>query len=138
MGMKALTFFNSLYALMPSDDSTMTIAALKEQVKLFCEARDWDQYHNAKDLAIGVSTEAGELLDLFRFKSLDEVEAMFRDAGEREAIEDEASDVLLFLLRLAQRYEIDMSSAFKKKMKKNERKYPVESSRGSNKKYNKI
>jgi NTP pyrophosphatase (non-canonical NTP hydrolase) len=120
------------------DDTTTTIADLKEQVRQFCEARDWDQYHNAKDLAIGVSTEAGELLDLFRFKSLEEVEGMFRDAGEREEIEDEAADVLLFLLRLGQKYDIDLARAFERKMEKNSKKYPVEKTRGSNKKYNKL
>ncbi len=122
---------------MPSDDSDTTFAELKEEVKRFCEARDWDQYHNAKDLAIGVSTEAGELLDLFRFKSPDEVEAMFRDAREREEIEDEVSDVLFFLLRLGQKYEIDLTQAFVLKLEKNALKYPVETSRGSNKKYGK-
>jgi NTP pyrophosphatase (non-canonical NTP hydrolase) len=111
---------------------------LKNSVKYFCEAREWDQYHNAKDLAIGVSTEAGELLDLFRFKSPAEVEAMFRDAREREDIEDEVSDVLFFLLRLGQKYDIDLSRAFERKMKKNALKYPVEKTRGSNKKYNKL
>lgn len=122
---------------MPSDD-TNTISDLKSQVQAFCEARDWDQYHNAKDLAIGVSTEAGELLDLFRFKSPEEVEAMFRDAREREDIEDEVSDVLFFLLRLGQKYDIDLTNALERKMEKNAGKYPVEKTRGSNKKYNKL
>jgi NTP pyrophosphatase (non-canonical NTP hydrolase) len=117
------------------DDVTTTIAALKDEVKRFCEARDWDQYHNAKDLAIGVSTEAGELLDLFRFKSPKEVEAMFQAGDEREKIEDEMADVLFFLLRMAQMNYIDFSGAFQRKMAKNEGKYPVEKSRGSNKKY---
>jgi NTP pyrophosphatase (non-canonical NTP hydrolase) len=120
------------------DDSTITIADLKKQVKQFCVARDWDQYHNAKDLAIGVSTEAGELLDLFRFKSLEEVEAMFRDAGERGDVEDEAADVLFFLLRLGQKYDIDLARAFERKLEKNAKKYPVEKALGSNKKYNKL
>ncbi len=120
------------------DDAMTTFAELKEQVKQFCEARDWDQYHNAKDLAIGVSTEAGELLDLFRFKSLEEVEEMFRDDGELEDIEDEIADVLFFLLRLGQKYNIDLAVAFERKMEKNEEKYPVKMARGLNKKYNKL
>jgi NTP pyrophosphatase (non-canonical NTP hydrolase) len=120
---------------MPANDTTVTIAELKEQVKRFCEARDWDQYHNAKDLAIGVSTEAGELLDLFRFKSPEEVTGMFRDRGEREDIEDEVADVLFFLLRMAQMNGIDLAGAFERKMAKNDKKYPVEKARGSNKKY---
>ncbi len=119
-------------------DPTTSIGVLKERVKSFCEARDWDQYHNAKDLAIGVSTEAGELLDLFRFKSPEEVEVMFHNALEREDIEDELSDVLFFLLRLGQKYDIDLARAFERKMEKNALKYPVEKTRGSNKKYNKF
>jgi NTP pyrophosphatase (non-canonical NTP hydrolase) len=120
------------------DDPTTTISELKEQVKRFCEARDWDKYHNAKDLAIGVSTESGELLDLFRFKSLDEVEEMFRNGGERMEIEDEMADVMLFLLRMAQKYDIDLARAFANKMGKNEKKYPVEKARGLNKKYDRL
>ena len=118
------------------DDATTTIADLKQKVRTFCEARDWDQYHNAKDLAIGVSTEAGELLDLFRFMSLEEVEVMFHDDTERGEIEDEMADVLLFLLRMAQKYDVDLAGAFARKMEKNEGKYPIEKARGSNKKYN--
>jgi len=121
--------------VVPADDTITTVAELKGQVKRFCEARDWDQYHNAKDLAIGVSTEAGELLDLFRFRPVNEVEAMFRDEGEREEVEDEMSDVLFFLLRMAQMNGIDLAGAFSRKMLKNEGKYPVEKARGSNKKY---
>jgi len=117
------------------NDSTTAIFDLKSQVQAFCEARDWDQYHNAKDLAIGVSTEAGELLDLFRFKSPDEVEAIFHDAREREEVEDEIADVLFFLLRLGQKYDIDLTKAFERKLEKNAAKYPVETARGSNKKY---
>ena len=118
-------------------DPIITITDLKGKVKAFCGARDWDQYHNAKDLAIGVSTEAGELLDLFRFKSPEEVEAMLRDARERAEIEDEMSDVFFFLLRLGQKYDIDLAQAFERKLAKNALKYPVETSRGSNKKYGK-
>lgn len=120
------------------DDVTTTFAELKELVKRFCEARDWDQYHNAKDLAIGVSTEAGELLDLFRFKSLEEVKEMLRYKVEREEIEDEMADVLFFLLRMAQMNDIDLSGALERKMMKNEKKYPVEKIKGLNKKYNKL
>jgi len=58
------------------DDSSTTIKDLKDTVKKFCEDRDWDQFHNPKDLAIGIVTEASELLEIFRWKSLSEVEEM--------------------------------------------------------------
>lgn len=122
---------------MPADETT-TVADLKAAVRKFCEDRDWDQYHNAKDLAIGVATEAAELLDLFRFKSIEEIEDMFREPKAREDITDEMADVLFFLLRMAQRYDVDLSIALNGKMKKNEKKYPVELAKGSSKKYGEL
>jgi NTP pyrophosphatase (non-canonical NTP hydrolase) len=130
---KHLIFIKPYHTHMPDD--TTYIAELKSEVKRFCEARDWDRYHNAKDLAIGVSTEAGELLDLFRFKSPEEAGEMFRPGKHRNEIEDEMADVLFFLLRMAQRYDVDLATAFKAKMAGNERKYPVEKVKGLNKKY---
>ena len=116
-------------------DEKTTIAQLKGKVQRFCEERDWDQYHGAKDLAIGIITEAGELLDHFRFKSNEEVENMLTDQKKRQEIAEEMADVLYFILRLSQKYNIDLDDAFSQKMIKNEGKYPVEKSKGSNKKY---
>lgn len=116
------------------DDKT-TIKQLKELVKEFCEEREWDQYHNAKDLAIGIITESSELLEHFRFKSLEEINDFFKDKTKTEEISEELADVLFFILRLAQRYDIDLSSEFQKKMGKNTKKYPMEKAKGSNKKY---
>ena len=116
------------------DDKT-SVEELKELVKIFCEERDWDQYHNAKELAIGIVTEASELLEHFRFKSEDQVDAMFKDNSKRQELVEEISDVLYFLVRLAQRYNIDLSTELENKMKKNEEKYPIEKVKGCNKKY---
>jgi NTP pyrophosphatase (non-canonical NTP hydrolase) len=114
-------------------DSQTNIKQLKELVKKFSEERDWDQYHNAKDLAIGIITESSELLEHFRFKSAKEVEEVIKQ--KKEEISEELSDILFFILRLAQRYDIDLSSEFQKKMEKNAKKYSIEKSKGSNKKY---
>lgn len=113
-----------------------TILELTEKVKKFCEERDWDQFHNPKDLSIGISTEANELLDIFRFKSEKDMRILFSDPDKREHIEDEVADVFFMLLRFAQMNDIDLSEALINKMKKNEVKYTVELSKGSNKKYN--
>ncbi len=121
---------------MPDDEAS--IAALKSRVKAFCEARDWDQYHGGKDLAIGVITEAAELLEHFRFKSNDEVERLFADPKKKDEISEEMADVLYFILRMAQKYDLDLSDALSKKMEKNEERYPVNKSKGSNKKYTEI
>ncbi|MEM0230846.1 MAG: nucleotide pyrophosphohydrolase [Candidatus Woesearchaeota archaeon] len=119
-------------------DEKTNLAEMKKRVKDFCEERDWDQFHDAKNLAIGVSTEAAELLEHFRFKSEEEIRQMFMDEKKREEIAFEMADTLFYLLRMAQRYNIDLSEAFEKKMKKNEQRYPVEKFKGSNKKYNEV
>ncbi len=119
-------------------DSQINISVLKEEVKKFCELRDWDQFHNPKDLAVAIITESSELLELFRFKTNSECEEMLRDEKKRQNIADELSDTLYFLLRFAQKYDIDLTSEFLRKMDSNEVKYPVEKFRGSNKKYSEV
>lgn len=119
-------------------DKEIKLHELKEKIKEFCEARDWDQFHSAKDLAIGVITESSELLEHFRFKSDKEVEEMFKNQEKKQEISEEVADVLYFLLRLAQKYDIDLSTELNKKIEKNEKKYPIEKAKGSNKKYNEL
>ncbi len=113
----------------------MTIQELKKKVQQFCEDRDWDQFHSPKELAIGMSIEASELLEHFRFKSEDEVRELFQQKEKKEQIEEELIDVLVYLLRFSQKYDISLAEAFLRKMGKNEEKYPVEKARGSNRKY---
>lgn len=117
-------------------DEATTLSELKLIVKKFCEERDWDQFHNPKDLAIGISTEANELLEIFRFKNEKEMKEMVNDQAKMKEIEKELADVLYFVLRFAQMNSIDLSTALKNKLKENEKRYPVEKAKGSNKKYN--
>lgn len=119
-------------------DSKTNIHDLKERIKKFCEDRDWDQYHNAKNLAIGIITESSELLEHFRFKSEKEVDEMFQNEKKRQEISGEMADILYFLLRLAQRYDIDLAIALNKKMEQNEERYPLDKSKGSSKKYTEL
>ncbi|HUW64234.1 MAG TPA: nucleotide pyrophosphohydrolase [Spirochaetia bacterium] len=116
-------------------DSSYTINCLKDIVKVFCEERDWDKFHNPKDLAIGIVTEASEVIEHFRFKSLEEIETMFSDKDKKQEIAEELSDVLFFVLRFAQMYNIDLSAEFLAKIEKNQARYPVVKCKGSNKKY---
>jgi NTP pyrophosphatase (non-canonical NTP hydrolase) len=122
---------------MPKDHETK-IHELKEKIKEFCDKRDWDQFHNAKELAIALSIEASELLEIFRWKNPEEVKSLFEDPKKKEDIEDEMADILYFLVRIAQRYDLDLSEALDRKMEKNEKKYPVDKAKGSNKKYNEL
>ena len=131
---KTLKYSTNLLILMPKDQEKK-IHELKELIREFCEARDWDQFHGAKDLAIGIATEASEVLEHFRFRSEKEIEKMFQNPDKRHEIEEEMADVLYFLVRMAQRYDVDLSDALEQKMKKNEKRYPIEKFRGSNEKY---
>lgn len=111
---------------------------LSELVDNFCEERDWKQFHNIKDLAMGLSIEASELLQIFLWKDSNEVEAMLDTPNKREDIEDEVADVLFFLLRISHLNGIDLQAALEKKIIKNEQKYPISVFKGSNRKYNEI
>lgn len=119
-------------------DKETKIQELKDKIQKFCEERDWDQFHGAKDLAAALIIEAAELLEHFRWKSEKEVKELFENPEKKEHIEDEMADIFYFLLRLAQKYNIDLSEALNKKMDKNEKRYSVDKFKGSNKKYNEI
>ena len=106
-------------------DHKTTLQDLKLKVQKFCDDRNWDRYHNAKDLAIGIITEASELLVQFRFKSEKEVEMLFKRPKTREAICDEVVDILHTVLRFSQKYGIDLTTELERKMKKNGKKYPL-------------
>jgi NTP pyrophosphatase (non-canonical NTP hydrolase) len=117
-------------------DNERKIHELKEKIKEFCDKRDWDQFHNAKELAIALSIEASELLEIFRWKTHEEVDALFKDEKKKEDIEDEMADILYFLVRIAQRYDLDLSEGFDRKLEKNDKKYPADKVKGLHKKYN--
>src|SRR3954447_25215978 len=119
-------------------DDTTTIAELKSAVQRFSDARDWTVFHGAKDLAIGVATEAAELLEIFRFQPEASVDAHMADAAFRARVESELADVTFFVVRLAQRYGIDVADACARKLAVNEARYPVEKARGSNRKYTEL
>lgn len=116
----------------------VTVKELINRVQTFCEERDWDKFHNPKDLAIGISTEANELLDIFRFKSVEEIKEIFFIEEKREQVEDELADTLFFLLRFAQMNYIDLGEILEKKILKNNLKYPVDKIKGRNLKYTEI
>ncbi len=119
-------------------DSKITIDKLKDIVRKFCEIRNWNKFHNAKDLAINIINEASELLEIFRFKSKKEVEEMFKLNTKKRQISNEIADLFFALLRLCQRYNIDISNSLINKISQINKSYPVKKSKGSNKKYNEL
>lgn len=96
----------------------------------FRDERDWDQFHNPKDLAMAISIEANELLESFLWKTQDEV--------NKDKVKEELADVFAFAFLLAEKYHFDVKDIILEKIKKNAGKYPVEKSKGSAKKYNEL
>lgn len=115
-----------------------TVQELMNLVKDFCRIREWEKFHNPKDLAIGLSTEANELLELFRFKTNTQMAEMMENPEKRKSIEGELADVLFFLLRFSEMYGFDMEQCLIDKIKKNNERYPVSKVKGKNLKYNEL
>ncbi len=103
--------------------------ALEELIN-FRNERDWEQFHNPKDLAIAISIESGELLEEFLWKK-------FEDAN-LENIKKELADIFAFSLLLAHRYNLDPEQIVLEKITENKIKYPIDKSKGSAKKYNQL
>ncbi len=111
-------------------DQTTTVDELRQVVRQFVADRQWQPFHNPKSLAMSLAIEAAELMEHFQWLSLDEASARAVDPERREAICDEVADCLAYVLAIANRMEIDLSSELQRKMGKNAIKYPLESSRG--------
>ena len=116
-------------------DNSATVSDLKERVRRFRDARDWLKFHNPKDLSMALSIESTELEELFLWKDKAEVDAYRTDQEKSAKVEDEAADIAIYLLSLADVMNIDLSDAIVRKLETNERRYPVEEFRGTSRKY---
>jgi NTP pyrophosphatase (non-canonical NTP hydrolase) len=113
-----------------------SLKSLTAQLAAFAAERDWDQFHNPKNLAMAVAGEVGELVEHFQW--LTPAQAARLPAATREAVALEAADVLLFLLRLCDKLDVDLAAAAERKLALNAKKYPVAKSRGRATKYDKL
>lgn len=114
----------------------LTLADITRRILQFRDERNWAQFHNPKDMAISLSLEAAELLELTQWKNGGDLAAHLSE--RREEVGDELSDVLYWTLLIAHDLGIDMAVAFEGKMLKNEKKYPPETARDSSKKYTEL
>lgn len=103
---------------------------IKQALINFRNERDWEQFHNPKDLALAINVEAGELLELFLWKNPEE--------ANREKIKEELADILAYSFLLADKFGFDIKEIVMDKIKINGEKYPVDKSKGSAKKYNEL
>lgn len=120
---------------MNSSSQNPSVAELTELVQSFAEARDWQQFHTARNLVLALVGEAGELASEFQWINDSEVEAALTNPDKRDAIGSELADVFTYLLRLADVTGIDLASELTKKIAINEVRYPAEKSKGSAAKY---
>jgi NTP pyrophosphatase (non-canonical NTP hydrolase) len=102
---------------------------IQELVK-FRNERDWEQFHNPKDLALAINIEAAELLELFLWKNSED--------ANKEKIKEELADVFAFAFLLANKYDLDVKQIVFDKIKQNGEKYPVDKAKGTSKKYNEL
>ncbi|WP_185232929.1 nucleotide pyrophosphohydrolase [Teredinibacter franksiae] len=111
-----------------------TLADVQQYLRGFAKVRDWEKFHSPKNLAMALSVEASELMEIFQWLSED---ASFElQENTREAVASEMADVLLYLVRMADQLNIDLMHAATNKAHVNEARYPAEQVRGSAKKYN--
>lgn len=117
-------------------ENSNDLETLRARLAEFAAARDWDQFHNPKNLAMALAGEAGELLEHFQWLSFEQAADL--PANTRAEVALECADVLLFLLRLCDKLDIDLAQAAYKKLELNAKKYPIEKSRGKATKYNRL
>jgi dCTP diphosphatase len=115
---------------------TDSLKALSARLATFAQERDWDQFHNPKNLAMAVAGEVGELVEHFQWLTFEEAEKL--PASTRDEVALEAADVLLFLLRLCDKLGIDLAEAAERKLELNAKKYPIAKARGRATKYDKL
>lgn len=106
---------------------------LRARVRAFVAERDWERFHSPKNLAMALSVEASELVELFQWLSEDESAAL--DDAQRRRVAEELADVLWYLVRLSDRLDIDLLEAAGQKLAANAKKYPAEKVRGQARKY---
>lgn len=107
-----------------------------DRIIQFRNDRDWAQFHTLKDLSLGLGIEVAELQEFFLWKNNQELTETIN--SKRESIGDELADIFIFLAYLSNDLGIDLDEAINRKIEKNDKKYPIEKSKGSNKKYNEI
>lgn len=111
-------------------DGATTVAELSHLVQCFVAERNWEPFHDAKNLSTSIAIEAAELMEHFQWLRSDQVDAVRDDAEKMHQISEELADILAYVLSFAHRMGIDLSTVLAAKMQKNAVKYPAERFRG--------
>jgi NTP pyrophosphatase (non-canonical NTP hydrolase) len=108
----------------------MNIKKIQKQLSDFADERDWNQFHNPKNLAMALSVEASELVEIFQWLTPEQAEEIM-STNESEHVKEEIADVMIYLIRLADKLNVDLEDAVADKIIKNGEKYPIDTSKGS-------
>lgn len=111
-------------------DDTTTVAALRKLVADFIAERQWERFHDPKNLSASIAIEAGELMEHFQWLRSDELDTVRTDPQAQQAIAEELADITAYVLSFANSMGIDLSAALSAKMRKNAEKYPAADFRG--------
>jgi len=112
------------------------LTLLRDQLRSFAAERDWDQFHSPKNLSAALAVEAAELLEIFQW--LTDEQSRQLPADTLASVKEEVADVLLYLIRISDKLDIDLIAAAQDKLLLNAKKYPVAESRGTAAKYDKL
>lgn len=120
----------------PHESTNDGLIRLRDRLRKFAEERDWEQFHSPKNIAMALVVESGEVVEHFQW--LTEEESRHVSEDKRESVSEELADVLLYLVRLADKLNVDLLEVATKKIETNHAKYPIQKSRGSSRKYNEL
>jgi len=112
----------------------MNVEEIQKRLRKFATDRDWEKFHSPKNLTMALSVEVAELVEIFQWSNsggLDEIE----NPDIRKNIEEELADIFIYLLKISDKLNIDIEQSIHQKIEKNEKKYPIDKSFGSSKKY---
>lgn len=114
----------------------MNLPDIQYKLRKFAEVRNWDQFHSPKNLSMALAAEAAELLEIFQWLTEEQSKDIINSEKELAQVKEEISDVFIYLVRLADKLNIDIEKEVLAKIALNEKKYPIDLSKGNAVKYN--
>lgn len=121
---------------MSDEFAVNSLISLRDSLRAFAAQRDWDQFHSPKNLAVALCVEAAELLQNFQWVTEDQSTTLSSEVAAR--VREEMADVLLYLIRLADKLDVNLLEAAASKIQLNAQRYPIEKARGSSRKYTEL
>lgn len=114
----------------------INVEKINQELDIFINDRDWDQFHSIKNLSMALSVETSELVEIFQWMKEEDSNKVANNEKLTQKVKEELADIFIYLLRISKKSNINLETAVLEKIKKNSEKYPVDKSKGNSKKYN--